>query len=104
MLQKTYFSEEPDKIRYRETFNGFADVWLRTNIEEIQSEEGTQWSADENYFRVKARSMPVDFVEENFNTLITMEFPVVNDAKASLEERISDLEEIIAELLYGGAI
>ena len=109
MLQKTYFSEEPDRIRYRETFNGFADVWLRTNIESMTGtdEEGnsyTFWQADENYFRVKARSMPLSFVEENFDTLLTMEFADIDDTKPSLEQRISDLESIIAELLYGGEL
>lgn len=101
MITKAYFSEEPEKVRYKVS-NGYADVWLRDNIEEIESEEGTQWSADENYFRVKTRSMSQEYVEQNFDTLFETDFSEISDEKESLEKRVADLEAIIADLMFGG--
>ena len=103
MITKAYFSEEPEKVRYKVS-NGYADVWLRDNIEEIKSEEGTQWSADENYFRVKERSMSKEYVEENFDTLFVTDFSEISDEKESLEKRVADLEAIIADLMFGGLL
>lgn len=101
MITKAYFSDKPEKVRYRVS-NGYADVWLRDNIECEETEYGPQWSADENYFRVKARSMPQEFVEQNFDTLFASDIDCMSTEQASLEQRVADLEAIIADLLFGG--
>ena len=49
-MQKSFYTEEPDPIQYLLQHDGSAEVWLRTNIEEIETEEGTAWQADEVQF------------------------------------------------------
>lgn len=101
---KAYFSEKPDRIRYITSVNGDVDIWLRTNIEEIvdTDDDGNElisWSADENYFRAKEKNMSLKYVEDNYDTLLTYSPKQIN--KASIEERLSELEFAIAELIGG---
>lgn len=46
-MEKTYFTNEPERILYLKQNEGPAEVWLRQNIEEIETEEGIQWTAEE---------------------------------------------------------
>lgn len=106
MLIKAYFSEKPEKIKYVKTSKGDIDIWLRTNIEEIEDNSGEEtiimWQADENYFRAKKNKMTYEFVENNFDKLLNYEPETIEYNKESeLEKRVADLEEIITELLGG---
>lgn len=101
---KAYFSEKPEKIRYMSATKGYVDIWLRTNIEEIkdtdpEGNEITSWSADENYFRAKEKNMPFKYVQDNFDELLTYEGDIISGS--TLEERVSDIEAAIAELIGG---
>lgn len=50
-MQKTYFSEEPQRILYLPQSDGKAEVCLRKNIEHIDGDDGEQWVADEVQFK-----------------------------------------------------
>lgn len=107
-MQKVYFSEQPASIKYMPTSDGHADVWLRTNIEEVTetNEDGStysSWKADENYFRAKVRTMPLSYVKENFEDLLNFDYTEETE-KSSLEKRIEDIEAVLAELFGGGII
>ena len=52
-MQKAYFTQEPGRVWYIPQTDGSAEVWLRRNIEEIETEEGTQWRADEVTFTTR---------------------------------------------------
>lgn len=49
-MTKTYFATEPDRISYLPQADGTAEVWLRRNIQEVESEDGPMWEADEVQF------------------------------------------------------
>lgn len=105
-MTKAFFTEKPDKIKYM-TSGEYADVWLRTNINEVESEDGTQWSADENYFRVKKSTMSADYVREHFEELLDYQTDASDAATSykrnvTIEERIKDIEAALAELFIGG--
>ena len=107
-MQKVYFSEQPASIKYMPTSDGRVDVWLRTNIEEVTetNEDGStypSWKADENYFRARVRTMPLSYVEENFEDLLNFDYTEETE-KSSLEKRIEDIEAVLAELFGGGII
>ena len=107
-MQKVYFSEQPESIKYMPTSDGHVDVWLRTNIEKVTetNEDGStysSWKADENYFCAKVRTMPLSYVEENFEDLLNFDYTEETE-KSSLEKRIEDIEAVLAELFGGGII
>lgn len=107
MLTKVFFSEEPDKIRYKKTSNGFADIWLRTNIEKIENENGIQYTADENYFRVNANKMTEEYVKANYEILLNYdETDIRYGGTPTVEDRLSDIESTIADLvdILGGIL
>lgn len=46
-MQKTFFTNEPEAILYLPQADGRAEVWLRKNIEMVETEDGPMWEADE---------------------------------------------------------
>ena len=45
------YDSKPETVQYMKLPNGQADVWLRRNIQQEESDEGVFWSADEKYIR-----------------------------------------------------
>lgn len=91
-MQKSFYAEEPDRIQYLLQPDGSAEVWLRTNIEETETEDGAVWQADEVQFNTYLSKEEVlaqagaYFVEEEPETTI-----------ADLVEAIDILTGIILE-------
>lgn len=107
-MQKVYFSNQPEKIKYSPRSDGYVDIWLRTNIEEIEetNEEGdtfSSWTADENYFKARRTSMPLKYVEDNFKDLLDLDYSK-EEVEITLEQRIEDIENVLAEILGGGLL
>lgn len=46
-MQKAYYTTEPERISYLPQVNGKAEVYLRKNIESVETENGVVWTADE---------------------------------------------------------
>lgn len=65
-MQKVYFTTEPGQILYMPQDNGTAEVWLRRNINQEESEEGTVWTADEVFFRTRLTEEEVIDQAENY--------------------------------------
>lgn len=72
-MQKAYFNAQPEKIMYMPKPNGLADVWLRSNIQQIEIKNGDescqQWQADETF--VPDTKLSKEEVEANFFSLFT---------------------------------
>lgn len=74
-MQKVYFTAEPGQILYMPQADGSAEVWLRKNINEKTSAEGTIWTADEVFFKTHLTEKEVIaqadkyFVEEPETTI-----------------------------------
>ena len=49
-MVKAYFTQEPGQVLFIPRSDGTNEVWLRRNIEEIETEDGTAWRADEVSF------------------------------------------------------
>lgn len=52
-MLKVYFTAEPDRILYMPQNDGTAEVWLRRNIRQEETEEGLVWVADEVSFKTR---------------------------------------------------
>lgn len=67
-MVRAFYNEKPEAIKYMPLPNSrMADVRLRVNITEVQTEECTGWEADEHYFRA---AMTRDYVEQHFDELL----------------------------------
>lgn len=53
IMEKVFFNQEPEKIKYMAKPNGKADAWLRANIaQETKEQDGKEyqiWTADETF-------------------------------------------------------
>ena len=67
-MQMVYYSERPEKIKYSLKPTGKADVWLRGDIAEDNTDEGIQWHAIETY--LPDTSLTLEEVQENFLDLM----------------------------------
>lgn len=94
---KAFYSERPEEIKYCKLQDGSADVWIRENIKEIGSEDGSQWEADEVYIRTFATLHEVEAAKEQIFSDQTAEVASVNDRLEAIEEAIT----AIAEVIYG---
>ena len=116
MSNVVYYSEQPEAIQYMPLpDSSYADVWLRTNIEETTTTEATEdgeteqtlWQADEVYFRT---TLSLDEVTEQFEVLfeeaptlteteddgVVVSVPGTQDRLDAIEEAIAELAELIA--------
>lgn len=78
--------------------NGQADVWLRRNIQQEESDEGIFWSADEKYIRT---GMTLDEVNAQFDALFDAEpeTPLTDSERiAQLEQQNAMLTECLLEM------
>lgn len=84
--------------------NGQADVWLRRNIQQEESDEGVFWSADEKYIRT---GLTLDEVNAQFDALFDAdpETPLTDSERiAQLEAQNAMLTECLlemSEIVYG---
>jgi len=100
-MQRVYYTEKPERIKYMTQQDGHADVWLRKNIteyshEEIVGQESRGYYADEVYLSTK---LTYDQVDEQFDDLFEHGTPEIVDV--TLEERVDALEGVVLELLGG---
>ena len=104
MSTKAYYTQEPEAIQYMALPTGYADVWLRQDIQQEETEDGTVWTAEEVYFRT---SLSEEEVTENFDTLFSNGGPEVDEdtgeeavtIEYTLAERVEILEEAFAEFV-----
>lgn len=78
--------------------NGQADVWLRRNIHQEESDEGIFWSADEKYIRT---GLTLDEVNAQFDALFDAEpeTPLTDSERiAQLEQQNAMLTECLLEM------
>lgn len=78
--------------------NGQADVWLRRNIQQEESDEGVFWSADEKYIRT---GLTLDEVNAQFDALFDAEpvTPLTDSERiAQLEQQNAMLTECLLEM------
>ena len=78
--------------------NGQADVWLRRNIQQEESDEGVFWSADEKYIRT---DLTLDEVNAQFDALFDAEpvTPLTDSERiAQLEQQNAMLTECLLEM------
>ena len=84
--------------------NGQADVWLRRNVQQEESDEGVFWSADEKYIRT---GLTLDEVNAQFDSLFDAEpeTPLTDSERiAQLEVQNAMLTECLlemSEIVYG---
>ena len=84
--------------------NWQADVWLRRNIQQEESDEGVFWSADEKYIRT---GLTLDEVNAQFDALFDAEpvTPLTDSERiAQLEQQNAMLTECLlemSEIVYG---
>lgn len=78
--------------------NGQADVWLRRNIQQEESDDGVFWSADEKYIRT---GLTLDEVNAQFDALFDAEpvTPLTDSERiAQLEQQNAMLTECLLEM------
>ena len=78
--------------------NRQADVWLRRNIQQEESDEGIFWSADEKYIRT---GLTLDEVNAQFDALFDAEpeTPLTDSERiAQLEQQNAMLTECLLEM------
>ena len=91
-------------MQYMKLPNGQADVWLRRNIQQEESDEGVFWSADEKYIRT---GLTLDEVNAQFDALFDAEpeTPLTDSERiAQLEQQNAMLTECLlemSEIVYG---
>lgn len=100
---KVYYDTEPEKILYQPLPDGTANVYLRKNIAQAerstfnqdQEEKQIVWTADEKNIQTE---LSKDDVEANFDQL----FLTADFSEPTLEERVTVLESVIAEVTSNG--
>lgn len=91
-MQKTQFSEQPDRIFYLPLSNGSAEVALRRNIVETEDSEGhPMWEADEVKF---ISHLSRSEIEAQFDSYFLEEPETTIE---DLKEALQILTEIILE-------
>lgn len=86
-MEKTYSSEELEAIKYYPQLDGTAVVLLRDNIEQVETEDGTYWQADEVSVTTDLTEAEV---EDDFDAL----WVEGETASKPLAQRVSELEEL----------
>lgn len=98
------YDYKPETVQYMKLPNGQADVWLRRNIQQEESDEGVFWSADEKYTRT---GLTLDEVNAQFDALFDAEpeTPLTDSERiAQLEQQNAMLTECLlemSEIVYG---
>ena len=73
IMEKVFFNEQPEKIKYMAKPNGLADIWLRGNIkQETIEQEGQEqliWTANERFISDSALT-PSEVQAEFFNLFV----------------------------------
>ena len=94
---KVYYSERPDEMRYCKLKSGNADVWIRKNIKEVETEEGVQWEADEVYLNTQETLEEVTTRKDQIFDEASAEIATVSERLEAIEEAIT----VLAEAIYG---
>ena len=92
------YDSKPETVQYMKLPNGLADVWLRRNIQQEESDEGVFWSADEKYIRT---GLTLDEVNAQFDALFDAEpvTPLTDSERiAQLEQQNAMLTECLLEM------
>ena len=92
------YDSKPETVQYMKLPNGQADVWLRRNIQQEESDEGVFWSADEKYIRT---GLTLDEVNAQFDALFDAEpkTPLTDSERiAQLEQQNAMLTECLLEM------
>ena len=92
------YDSKPETVQYMNLPNGQADVWLRRNIQQEESDEGVFWSADEKYIRT---GLTLDDVNAQFDALFDAEpvTPLTDSERiAQLEQQNAMLTECLLEM------
>ena len=89
-MNRVQFSEQPERILYMKN-KGKADVWLRKNITEVTTEEGTLWEADEVYV---STYLSREEIAQQFDSYFEEEIPITVE---DLAEALDILTNIILE-------
>ena len=92
------YDSKPETGQYRKLPNRQADVWLRRNIHQEESDEGVFWSADEKYIRT---GLTLDEVNAQFDALFDAEpvTPLTDSERiAQLEQQNAMLTECLLEM------
>ena len=92
------YDSKPGTVQYMKLPNGQADVWLRRNIQQEESDEGVFWSADEKYIRT---GLTLDEVNAQFDALFDAEpeTPLTDSERiAQLEQQNAMLTECLLEM------
>ena len=94
------FNAQPDEIMYMSRPDGTADVWLRKDITECETENEdgeavTYWTAEEVQLNT---AMSADEVAENFDDLYTAAEEESYTAEVSDSERLDAIEAALLEI------
>ena len=98
MLMRTSFTNEPAKILI-EKHGSEAWIWLRTNIEEVEIEDGKQFECDEAFFKTAATITEAE-IDADFETYFAYASSYEEyNTPISLEKRVSDLEDALMAMM-----
>lgn len=72
-MQRVFYNEKPEEIKYMARPDGKADAWLRANIQQVEIEQegvtSQKWQADEAF--VEGTELAQEEVKTNFFSLFT---------------------------------
>lgn len=72
-MQRVFYNEKPEEIKYMARPDGKADAWLRANIQQVEIEQdgvtSQKWQADETF--VEGTELEQEEVKTNFFSLFT---------------------------------
>ena len=92
-METVQFATEPLRIQYMPLPDGSADVWLRRNVRQMDTDDGMIWTADEIYVHTnKSR----DDIARDFDNYFAIT-PTAADRLDALEAAITELAEVMAD-------
>lgn len=92
-MEKVMYSELPERITYMRHHDGSAEAKLRKNIEEIITEDGTMWTANEVY--IPHTMLAQEEIEAQFDSYFKIEEP-----EATIED-LTEALDILTSIVLG---
>lgn len=100
MRQVAEFAQSPEVVVI-ETVKGTSNIWIRTNIEEIEREEGAVFTADEAFMVCPSEDAPSkEEVEEDIDTWFEYASEWKEETKPTIEELSAKVDYL--EIMIGG--
>lgn len=100
MRQVAEFAQSPETVVI-ETTNGTSNIWIRTNIEEVEREEGAVFTADEAFMICPADDAPSkEEVEEDIDTWFEYASEWKEEAQPTIDDIAAKLDYI--SIMIGG--